>query len=166
MTDIHFLLGPVGAGKSSYAHHLQERHGGVIFDLDDWMNALYGDDERPDEGRMEWYLTRRDRVLARIWRTARQTLDAGASVILELGLIRRHDRDAFLPELLASGYSTTFYLLDAPREVRRERVLSRNLNQGRTFSMVVPPEVFEMASDFWEPPGDDEFAGCDVVTVR
>ena len=44
-------------------------------------------------------------------------------------------------------------------------MLARNQNRGETFSMVVPPEVFEMASDMWEPPSEDELAGFKVVTV-
>ena len=54
---------------------------------------------------------------------------------------------------------------DAPRDVRRERVERRNRDQGATFSMVVPPAIFELASDMWEPLDDDERAGRDVRDV-
>ena len=57
------------------------------------------------------------------------------------------------------------YVLDAPRDVRRERVLRRNAEQGETFSMVVPPHIFELASDLWQPPGEAECAERSVVFV-
>lgn len=41
----------------------------------------------------------------------------------------------------------------------------RNRTQGGTFSMVVPPDVFELASDLWEPPSRSECAGRDVRFV-
>jgi hypothetical protein len=56
-------------------------------------------------------------------------------------------------------------VLDAPRELRRERVLRRNTQQGATFSMVVPPHIFELASDLWQPPGEAECAQRNVVWV-
>lgn len=43
------------------------------------------------------------------------------------------------------------YALDAPREVRREQGRRSN-----TFSMVVPDHGFNIASDMWEPPDQDE----------
>jgi len=48
------------------------------------------------------------------------------------------------------------YLLQASREVRRDRVMRRNTEMGPTFSMVVPAAVFEMASDVWEEPDEVE----------
>jgi hypothetical protein len=49
-------------------------------------------------------------------------------------------------------------LLDAPRDVRRERVMRRNVEKGPTFSMVVPAPFFEMASDVWEEPDELEIS--------
>ncbi|RYY59778.1 MAG: ATP-binding protein, partial [Comamonadaceae bacterium] len=57
-------------------------------------------------------------------------------------------------------------VLDAPREVRRERVLQRNAEQGETFSMVVPLHIFELASDLWQPPDAAECAQRSVVFVK
>jgi hypothetical protein len=41
--------------------------------------------------------------------------------------------------------------------------MARNVEQGETFSMVVPPEFFELASDLWEPPDEAE---CEVRDLR
>jgi hypothetical protein len=56
-------------------------------------------------------------------------------------------------------------VLDAPRDVRRERVNARNLERGATFTMIVPPAVFELASDLWEPLAGDELEGRNVRFV-
>jgi len=59
------------------------------------------------------------------------------------------------PRARLEGFELAIYVVDAPRDIRRERVRRRNAEKGPTFSMVVPDHIFEIASDLWEPP--DEF---------
>ena len=165
MPKIHLLIGPVGAGKSTFALELAREHRGVRLTLDEWMQALFGGDERPATGRIEWYLERVERCLEQIWRLTQVLVDTGTDVILEIGLLRREERERFYARLEEAGYALTVYVLDAPREVRRERVQRRNEERGETFSIEVPPQFFEFASDMWEPPDDDECAGRDFRLV-
>lgn len=65
MSRVHLLIGPVGAGKSTYATTLADHLPGVRLTLDDWMSALYGDDPRPPD-RMAWYAERTERCLGLI----------------------------------------------------------------------------------------------------
>ena len=51
-----------------------------------------------------------------------------------------------------AGFDSTIHVIDAPRDVCRERVRERNRRQGATFSMFVPSDAFELASDLREPP--------------
>ncbi len=164
MTRIHLIVGPVGAGKSTFAARLAADHRAVRLTLDEWMAVLFRPD-RPDDGVLAWYRERTQRCLDQIWRTARSALAAGTDVVLEIGLIQRGDRRRFYRQVDAVADPLTIYVLDAPRDVRRERVERRNRDQGATFSMVVPPAIFELASDLWEPLDDDERAGRDVRDV-
>lgn len=165
MAHIHLLLGPVGAGKSTYARQLSAQQRAIRLILDDWMARLYGADERPASGRVAWYLERRDRCLAQIWEVADNLVALGTRVVLELGLIRRDERAAFYRKVDDVGHPLTVHLLDAPRELRRERVLRRNEARGETFAQVVPLEFFELASDLWQPPDDDERRDRDIREV-
>ena len=92
-------------------------------------------------------------------------MDIGTDAILELGLIQRAARRDFYARLDTAGYAHTVYVLDAPKEVRRARVLRRNAEKGATFSMVVPDAIFEMASRMWEPPDDTECASRDIQFI-
>jgi len=165
---IHLVIGPVGAGKSTFVRHLVQQHRAVPLNLDDWMATLFSPD-RPDTADMAdvmaWYVPRTLRCLTQIWKTAEAVLDAGNDVVLEVGLIQQHQRDAFYARMGPWADTMVVYVLDAPRDVRRERVLRRNAEQGETFSMVVPPHIFELASDLWQPPGDVECAERTVVFV-
>ncbi len=62
----------------------------------------------------------------------------------------------FCRQVLDLGFELLVHELDAPRELRRTRVQRRNVEQGATFSMVVPEAVFELASDLWEPADEQE----------
>jgi predicted kinase len=155
MPTIHLIEGPVGTGKSTFSASLAQRQPAVHLALDEWFVALFSKD-RPQTDFVPWYLERKDRCSEVIWNAAQRIVAAGTDVVLELGLIQRQSREAFYKRSEASGLNLSVYVLDAPREVRRERVRRRNGEKGHTFSMVVPDHVFNIASDMWEPPDEDE----------
>ena len=164
MAHIHLIIGPVGAGKSTLALELERQHGAVRLNLDEWMAVLFRPD-RPGEGVLEWYVQRTARCLELIWSLTQRLMDANVNVVLEVGLIQRHERERFYAQVDACAYGLTVYVLDAPRAVRRERVERRNREQGETFSMVVPSHIFELASDSWEPPDELERSERDMRFV-
>jgi predicted kinase len=159
--QIHLIVGPVGAGKSTYGLRLVRENRAVRLTLDEWMTALFRPD-RPSVGLMEWYVERASRCTERIWIIAHDIAATGVDVVLEIGLLRRRDRARIYGRAEAAGLRLVIHALDAPRDVRRERVERRNREQGATFSMIVPPEIFERASDFWEPLEPEECEGRDV----
>ena len=163
--EIHLVIGPVGAGKSTHALALGRRHGAARLTLDDWMTRLFQAD-RPSRGVMGWYVERAARACEQIWWTALEIARAGTGVVLEIGLLTREARRALYRRIDDAGLILRVHVLDAPRSVRRERVEERNRSRGETFSMLVPPDVFELASDLWESPDPDECEGRDVTFVR
>ena len=168
MPTVHLIEGPVGAGKSTFASILALQTSGIHVALDAWFATLFNPD-RPADGVVSWYIQRKERLISVIWSHSRRILSSGTDVILELGLIQRHIRVAFVRRIQNEGFEVRVHVLDAPIEVRRERVRRRNAEQGSTFAMVVPDHVFEMASDLWEAPDDvecSEYAVEFVSTVQ
>jgi len=155
MPRVILIEGPVGAGKSTYASVLAIRTDGVHIALDEWFSTLFSPD-RPAGDFVPWYIERKERLLSLIWSHSHRILASGRNVILELGLIQRQDRIEFCRKVQGGGFELEVYILDAPREVRRERVQRRNSEKGSTFVMVVPDVVFEIASNLWEPPDELE----------
>lgn len=119
------------------------------------MVRLFGNDERPPTGVIAWYLERRERCSGVLWDVACEIASAGSGVVLELGLVREAERVAVYEKAQLAGVAVTIRLLDAPRDVRRERVARRNAQAGPT-TQTVPAEMFELASDAWEPPTEAE----------
>lgn len=155
MSKIYLVEGPVGSGKSTYSEQLSLQTSAPNISLDTWMVNLFRPD-RPSSGVTEWYVERKERCIEQIWDVARKILDASCDVILELGLIHVSSRRAMYARVSETDHELVVYMLDAPKEVRRERVRQRNLEKGATFSMEVSDEVFEMASNMWEEPDDVE----------
>lgn len=158
MARIFLIEGPVGAGKSTFAASLATRvDRGVHIALDAWFTKLYSPD-RPSTDVMPWYNERKARLLDHIWKHVQSLLACGVTPILELGLVQRQGREDLYKRAHAVGADLKVYLLQASREVRRERVMRRNVEMGPTFSMVVPAPFFELASDVWEEPDQVEIA--------
>ncbi len=155
MPQIYLIEGPVGAGKSTFATSLATRIGGVHIALDEWFSRLFSPD-RPSTDLMPWYVERKARLLDHIWNHALAILACGVAPVLELGLVHRQSREDLYERAREAGVDLTVYLLLASREIRRDRVMRRNVEKGPTFSMVVPAPFFEMASDTWEEPDEAE----------
>jgi predicted kinase len=159
---VHFIFGPSGAGKSTYAKDLARRTPAVHFPLDDWMARLFSAD-MPQPLEFEWMMERIDRCEAQIWSTAAGVMAAGTSVILDLGLMRKVDRQRVAEIAQACDLPYQFHFLTAPREVRWERVKERQEVRTETFAIAVTPEMFEFIEGVYEEPDADELARCTVI---
>ncbi len=161
---LHLLIGPVGAGKSTYALRRTARSPGVFLDLDTWMVRLFGADPRPSENVIAWYLERRERCRNLLWNVCLDVLRCGTDVFFEIGLLAREEREAFYCAVRDEEVPLIVYLVDAPRSVRRERVMQRN-GSGGPFTQIVPLEFFERASDAWQPPSESERTTWGIIDV-
>lgn len=160
---LNVIFGPCAAGKTTYAHALARRESAVPFVLDDWGARLFGPDLRgPIE--FPWMLERLGRCNALIWSTAEAVLAAGTSVVLDIGAMRRADRERIRHVAELKGLSLQWHFVDATQEVRRARVADRNSSKGATFVMEVTPEMFEMLEGIYEPPDPAEMEGS-VLSV-
>ena len=164
MARVYLIEGPVGSGKSTFSRILSQKNSAPHINLDSWMARLFSPD-RPVSGTIEWYVERKERCVEQIWNVTKVILDLNCDVILELGLVQRINRYAMYTRIKESGHQLYVYVLDAPREIRRERVQSRNTEKGDTFSMVVPDDIFEIASDMWERPDEIECSDFEIEFV-
>ena len=131
--------------------------------LDDRGARLFGPDV---DGPLDfgWMVERIRRCHPLIWSTATAVLAAGASVVLDIGAMRRQDRERISQMAQAQGLSLQWHFVDAPQEVRRARVAGRNTAKGETFVAEVSPEMFDFLEALYEAPAPVELDGA-VVTV-
>jgi len=164
MGKLFLLVGPVGAGKSTYAQQRIANSSGVFLDVDNCMVRLFGADKRPDQNLMAWYFERRERCRDLLWDLTIKMLALGIDVFLEFGLVTITEREAFYDKASQEGVNLVIYLLDAPREVRRERVAQRN-HSNLPFTQIVPMGFFERASDAWQDPTESERSTWGIIDV-
>ena len=155
---LHVIFGPSGAGKTTYAHELARREPAVHFAIDDWMARMFSAD-LPTPLEYGWMVERVQRCESQIWSTAAGVLAARTSVVLDLGLMRRSDRDRIRSIANSASLPLQFHFVTAPREVRRSRVLERNQVKGESFSLVVTPEMFDFIEGVYESPDAAELEG-------
>jgi predicted kinase len=120
---------------------------------------MFGPD-MPEPLQYDWMLERVGRCEAQIWSVAAATLAAGTSVILDIGLMRIADRDRVRQIAEATELPLQFHFVDAPQEVRRARVASRNEVRGEGFAIPVSPDMFEFIEGVYEPPQPGELTGA------
>lgn len=103
-------------------------------------------------------MARVERCQAQIWALTRQLVALNIPVVLDLGLLRREDRQRARQRAEDCGAAATFHFVDAPLALRRSRVLGRNEARGDTFSLVVPPGVFDFLETLYQAPDPAEQA--------
>ncbi len=160
MTRIHLICGPVGAGKSTYARALADRHDALVFSIDDWMARLFVADipAQTSITAMDpaWFTERVNRCEEMIWHLAEQVLARGGSVVLDMGFIRRARRDAARARAQALGLEAQLHYVTADQALRRQRVEQRNAERGTTFAFDVTPAMFAFVEHMFEAPAEDE----------
>jgi len=156
---LHVIFGPSGAGKTTYAHAFARREKAVAFILDDWMAKLFAPD-MPDPIEYEWMIERVQRCEAQIWATAAGVLAAGTSVILDIGLMRRADRERVREIAAATELPLQFHFVTASAEARRARVADRNVVRGENFAIEVTPAMFDFIEGVFEAPDPEELVGA------
>jgi predicted kinase len=155
--DVHLVVGSTASGKSTVARELAQSQGAVRFSIDEWMTRLFGPD-RPEAAGYDFYAPRIERCSEQIWALVTELVRVGAPSVLEIGLTQRAARNAAYERVARAGLRLKLYSLEAPAEVRWQRVEARNQARGTTFSMEVTREMFDFVEGMWEPPDERELA--------
>src|ERR1019366_5651687 len=94
MAVVHFIGGPPGAGKTTYAMALADRAKAIRFTIDEWIATLFVAD-RPPTASLAGALGRTARCAPQMWPIANRLLERGVDVVFDPGVSRRDNRDRF-----------------------------------------------------------------------
>ncbi len=83
--------------------------------------------------------------------------------MLEFGLLREQDRDRMQSMVEEVGHKVSFSFVDADLQVRKQRVLQRNMEKGDTYSFNVTPAMFDAMERYFERPSQSELGRSLVI---
>ncbi|WP_394209824.1 AAA family ATPase [Enterovibrio calviensis] len=150
MTNIFFICGFIGSGKTTYSKELAETHGAFRFSIDEWMIPLYGEHMERE------VFDRRLATLQELFKdSALQLVSLGVPVIFDFGLWRKSERDAFTHWALDIGADSEFHYLDVPFDTCKQRAFARNTDlEGKSFEMTL--DMLELFWSWFEVPTPNE----------
>lgn len=160
---IHLLVGNTGAGKSTYANKLKLDINSVIFTLDKWNKILFLPDKTENDG-VNWFLERIDRAEEVMQDLILQLENSGVDSILDVGLSKFKHREKYRKFAKENNIEVKVHFLNIPKEIRKQRVLKRNLEKGITFEFEVTNENFEFMENWFEAPLETELKNSIVIT--
>ena len=162
MARLILVCGPTGAGKTTYSLSLSNEIEAIRFSIDPWMNTLFVEDMKSLD--YEWMIERVYRCYEQIWEVSEQILAINGNVVLDLGFTTKAQRAMFSDRAKNMKINTEIHYLDAPADIRRQRVEKRNIEKDPS---VYAFEVTDMMFNFMEPrfevPDQNELEyGCKV----
>ncbi|WP_405605630.1 AAA family ATPase [Polaribacter sp. Asnod1-A03] len=159
---IHLLVGNTGAGKSTYANSLKSDTKGIIFTLDKWNKVLFLDDKTEKDG-LDWFLERIERSELLMQDLILQLENAKVDSILDVGLSKFSHREKYRKFAEENNLEVKIHFLDISKEIRKERILKRNLEKGETFEFEVSENDFEFMEKWFEGPTDSELEKAIII---
>jgi len=155
MPTIHMICGPVGVGKTTYAAKLAADIGAVRFSIDDWISELFFPDG-PMPLTYDWAVERAKRCEAQILAVSRDVLALGTDVIWDLGFMESAQRRRILDDVGNWPCAVRLHALEAPTDIRRERVRQRNVERTDGYALEITDEIFDFMESRSEPVDDGE----------
>lgn len=155
---VHLLCGYNGAGKSTYAKHLEKSLPAVRFSLDEWMLRLYPELSYDSAG----YGPRAEICKYLIWDVAQQVLIRDLDVVLDWNQWSKDRRATWRDNAVAAGFTPKLHFIDVPLEAAIERAAERVENRSPGSHALTPNDIRHLAEIFERPTPTE---GMPIETV-
>ncbi len=159
------VCGRTGAGKTTYSIALSKDINAVRFSIDPWMQTLFAEDMKSLD--YSWMIERVYRCYDQIWDTCEKIFATEGSVVLDLGFTEKKQRMLFADRAAALGIVPEVHVLEAPKELRMERVVQRNTEKKpEVYAFDVTDAMFNFMEPRFEQPDEIELKNGVTVDTR
>lgn len=155
---LHFLIGKMGAGKSTYSNKFSSENGAILISEDEWLSKLYPNEiESFDD-----FIIRHKKLLSVLGPHVQQILKSGSSVILDFPANTKDSRQWYLKVANAVKAPHQAFYLNVSNEKCLEQIAKRRIEQPER-AKYDTLEMFETVTHYFEEPSADE--GIDIYVV-
>jgi predicted kinase len=148
---LHLLCGKAGAGKSTLAVALAERHGAILVCEDIWLTRLYAGQIKTFDD----YRTCSQRARTVVGPLVVDLLRAGQSVVMDHPANTRTSRAWFRSLFESAGSRHVLHYMDTADALCLKRIAKRNVERPEG-SYHLTTDDFAHVSSFFEAPEADE----------
>ena len=131
-----------GAGKTTLARQLAADRSALRLTKDEWMWAL---------GSSPWDATTQEKVERQLWQLAQDVLRLGLSVVVDVGLWARIERDDMRSAARALGVGVELHYLDVPAAELWRRIEARNSRPPWDSEPILRVHLDEWVTTFQAP---------------
>jgi len=166
---IHLICGPIGAGKTTVAHEVADKHCAIRFSEDEWLGRLFVPDapegllNEPMDVVGAWASEKYLRCRGQIWAVCKQLLNQNVNIVLDGAAANKEQRDVIRKKASDNNVGFQLYYVSASPDIRRKRILDRNKEKTFTYSLEVTAAMFDHMERFFQPPGKDELEGAIII---
>lgn len=150
---LFLMVGLPATGKTSAARSLEVEHDALRLTKDEWMKALYGD-ENPSLAS--------DVIEGRLIQIGLRALELGNNVVLDFGLWSRDERSALRQAASDRGASVELHYFEISRAEQRRRLDQRQADEPHT-TWPISDEELAGWSDIMQIPTRDEVGGSQPI---
>lgn len=145
-----FIHGFIGSGKTTFSKKLEEETGAFRFTVDEWMEALYGNNPPA-----ELFFDYEERIKTMILSLSERLLRRGQDVILDFGFWSRKARDDMHGWAQKIGAEPVLYEMQCDIDLMRERTRKRT-GDAPAGALFIDDNAFDLLYARFEPLQPDE----------
>ena len=150
---LFLTVGLPATGKTTAARRLEVDHQALRLTKDEWMKALYGEQNPPSAS---------DVIEGRLIEIGLRTLELGSNVVIDFGLWGRDERSALRQAAVDRGASVEMHYFEVSPAEQRRRLDQRQADAPHTTWPISDEEVVGWA-DIMQIPTPGEVDGSEPI---
>ena len=152
-STLFLTVGLPATGKTTAARRLEVEHRALRLTKDEWMKALYGEQNPPSAS---------DVIEGRLIEIGLRAVELGTNVVIDFGLWGRDERSALRQAATDRGACVEMHYFELSEPEQRRRLDQRQMQEPHTTWPISQEELAEW-SEIFQIPTPGEIDGTETI---